>query len=169
MLGDIRPDDVVIAALPLFHLGGTIHGGRSAFMAGVGLLVMSPSGLRNPAMNQGFWRLAGRYGATRLDAVPASLGAVADVPPVAADLGAMRASFSGAASLPPAPRKRWRRLTGDPLHEVYGRTDASGLIAIGAVGSTGPHDDAAGSVGWTLPYTKVQVRRLDADGRLGAA
>ena len=164
VLGNMQGDDVVTATLPLFHVGGTIHGGLSAFMAGIQLLIMSPSGLRNPAMVQGFWRLAAQHGATRLGAVPTSLGAVADVPLAGADLSAVRASFTGAASLPPALGERWRRITGRPLHEVYGMTEASGLIAIDAAGSEG----GQGSVGWALPYTEVQVRRLEADGRLGA-
>ena len=169
VLGHMQPDDVVTATLPLFHVGGTIHGGLSAFMAGMEVLIMSPSGLRNPAMVQGFWRLCAQYGATRLGAVPTSLGAVADVPLAGADLGAVRASFTGAASLAPALGDRWRRITGRPLHEVYGMTEASGLIAIDAVGNAGDSNDGAGSVGWALPYTEVQVRRLESDGRLGAA
>ena len=164
VLGHMQGDDVVTATLPLFHVGGTIHGGLSAFMAGMQLLIMSPSGLRNPAMVQGFWRLAAQHGATRLGAVPTSLGAVADVPLGGADLSAVRASFTGAASLPPALGERWRHITGRPLHEVYGMTEASGLIAIDAAGSEG----GQGSVGWALPYTEVQVRRLEPDGRLGA-
>ncbi len=164
VLGHMQGDDVVTATLPLFHVGGTIHGGLSAFMAGIQLLIMSPSGLRNPAMVQGFWRLAAQHGATRLGAVPTSLGAVADVPLDGADLSAVRASFTGAASLPPALGERWRHITGRPLHEVYGMTEASGLIAIDAAGSEG----GQGSVGWALPYTEVQVRRLEDNGRLGA-
>jgi fatty-acyl-CoA synthase len=163
VLGHMRADDVVTATLPLFHVGGTIHGALAAFMAGMHLLIMSPSGLRNPAMVQGFWRLAAQYRATRLGAVPTSLGAVLEVPPAGADLSAVRTSSTGAASLPPALGARWRQVTGRPLHEVYGMTEASGLIAIDAIGSSG----GEGSVGWALPYTEVVVRRLGADGRLG--
>ena len=43
-------------------------------------------------------------------------------------------------------------------------TEASGIIAIDAVGSEG----GEGSVGWRLPYTEVVVRKREADGRLGA-
>ena len=43
-------------------------------------------------------------------------------------------------------------------------TEASGLIAIDAVAGSG----GAGSVGWALPYTRVVVCRLEADGHLGA-
>ena len=165
VLGDMRAHDSVTATLPLFHVGGTIYGSLSAFMAGMELLVMSPAGMRNPAMVHGFWRLVAQHRATRIGAVPTSLGAVLEVPLASADISAVRAGFTGAASLPPAVGARFRQVTGRPLHEVYGMTEASGLIAIDPVGSQG----GEGSVGWALPYTKVAVCRLEADGRLGPA
>jgi fatty-acyl-CoA synthase len=165
VLGDLRPTDTLTATLPLFHVGGTIFCALSAFMAGVGLLIMSPSGLRNPAMVQGFWRLAGQYGATLVGAVPTSVGAVLESPLDGVDISAVRAGFCGAASLPLAVGERFRQVTGRGLYEVYGMTEASGLIAIDAVGGPG----GVGSVGWALPYTRVVVRRLGGEGRLGEA
>ncbi|MGJ7509721.1 AMP-binding protein [Variovorax sp. GT1P44] len=165
ILGDMRPTDTLTATLPLFHVGGTIFCGLSAFMAGIGLLIMSPGGLRNPAMVQGFWRLAGQYGATLVGAVPTSVGALLDVPLGDADISAVRAGFCGAASLPTTVGERFRQVTGRGLFEVYGMTEASGLIAIDAVGGSG----GIGSVGWALPYTRVAVRRLEASGALGPA
>lgn len=164
ILGDMRPSDTLTATLPLFHVGGTIFCGLSAFMAGMGLLVMSPSGLRNPAMVEGFWRLASQYRATFVGAVPTSVGAVLNVPIADADLSAVRAGFCGAASLPPAVGERFRQLIGVGLFEVYGMTEASGLIAIDPVAGSG----GIGSVGLALPYTRVVVRRLEAGGWLGA-
>ncbi len=165
VLGDMRPTDTLTATLPLFHVGGTIFCALSMFMAGGGLLIMSPGGLRNPAMVQGFWRLSAKYGATLVGAVPTSVGAVLQVPLDGADLSAVRAGFCGAASLPPAVGERFRQVTGRGLFEVYGMTEASGLIAIDPVAGEG----GVGSVGWALPYTQVEVRRLEANGRLGAA
>ena len=164
VLGDMRASDTLTATLPLFHVGGTIFCGLSPFMAGVGLLVMSPGGLRTPAMVQGFWRLVAQYGATLVGAVPTSVGAVLDVPLNGADISAVRAGFCGAALLPPAIGERFRQVTGRGLYEVYGMTEASGLIAIDPVAG----DGGIGSVGWALPYTRVEIRRLGADGQLGA-
>jgi fatty-acyl-CoA synthase len=163
VLGDMRPSDTLTATLPLFHVGGTIFCGLSPFMAGTGLLVMSPGGLRTPAMVSGFWRLVAQYGATLVGAVPTSVGAVLEVPLAGADIRAVRAGFCGAALLPPAVGERFRQVTGRGLFEVYGMTEASGLIAIDPVAG----DGGIGSVGWALPYTRVEVRRLGADGQLG--
>ena len=89
--------------------------------------------------------------------VPTSVGAVLEVPLDGADISAVRAGFCGAASLPPAVGERFRQVTGRGLFEVYGMTEASGLIAIDPVAGEG----GIGSVGWALPYTRVEVRRLE--------
>ena len=164
VLGDMREGDMLTATLPLFHVGGTIFCALSVYMAGASLLIMSPGGLRNPAMVRGFWRLVARYRATLVGAVPTSVGAMLETPLDDADIGAVRAGFCGAASLPPATRERFKQVLGQNLFEVYGMTEASGLIAIDAVAGSG----GAGSVGWALPYTRVVVCRLEADGHLGA-
>lgn len=157
-------DDILTATLPLFHVAGTIVAGMSAFMAGMELVVMSPGGLRNPAMVEGFWRLVAQYEATLVGGVPTSVGAVLQVPVVNSDISSVRAGLTGAALLPPAVGTRFREVTGRNLHEIYGMTEASGLICIDPLSGPG----SAGSVGWALPYTEVDVLRLNADGSLGS-
>jgi fatty-acyl-CoA synthase len=165
LMGGLTAADTSTGTLPLFHVGGTISGALSVFVAGAELLIMSPSGLRNPAMVHGFWRLVAQYRGTRVGAVPTSIGAVLDVPLQGADLSCIRVGFTGAASLPPAVGARFRQVTGHALNEVYGMTEASGLIAMHTPGDGG----GEGSVGWALPYTQVVVCKPAADGRLGAA
>ncbi|CAN5277588.1 acyl-CoA synthetase [soil metagenome] len=162
-MSGFRADDVLTATFPLFHVAGTIACGLAAFMGGVELLVMSPGGLRNPAMVQGFWRLVAQYKATLVAGVPTSMGAVLEVALNGADISKVRAGITGAALLPPAVGERFRQVTGRNLFEVYGMTEASGLIAYDPFAGAG----GAGSVGWPLPYTRVEVRRLGVDGQLG--
>lgn len=164
-LAGLTEHGVITASLPLFHVGGTIFCGLSGFMAGLELVVMSPAGMRNPAMVSGFWRIIERYGVTLAGAVPTSMGAVLEVPLDDADIGSMRAGFTGAASLPLAVGERFRQVTGRALYEVYGMTETSGIVAIDPVAGPG----VAGSVGFALPYTRATVRRLDADSKPGEA
>lgn len=158
-----RSDDVLTATLPLFHVAGTIVAGLSAFMAGVELVVMSPAGLRNPAIVQGFWRLVAQYKATLVGGVPTAIGAVLQVPVEDNDISCLRAGLTGAALLPPAVGARFKDVTGRTLHEILGMTESSGLVSIDPLCGSG----ATGSVGWPLPYTEVAVLRLNADGRPG--
>jgi fatty-acyl-CoA synthase len=163
VLCNMRSSDLLTATLPLFHVGGTIFSALAPFMAGAGLLVMSPGGLRTPSMVQGFWRLIAKYGATVVGGVPTSVGAVLEVPLEGADIGTVRAGVCGAASLPISVGERFRQVTRRGLFEIYGMTESSGLIAMDPAGAEG----GIGSVGWRLPYTEVVVRRLDASGRPG--
>ncbi len=157
--------DVLTATFPLFHVAGTIVAGLSVFMAGAQMVIMSPAGLRNPAIVEGFWRLTAQYKATLVAGVPTALGAVLQTPVGEFDISTLRAGLTGAALLPPAVGKQFTDVTGCALFEILGMTEASGLISIDPACG----DGAAGSVGWSLPYTKVEVLQQDADGNLGAA
>jgi fatty-acyl-CoA synthase len=162
-LMNLGPDDVVTGTLPMFHVAGTILIGISAFLAGAEIVLMSPSGLRNPAMVTNFWRICEHHGVTLAGGVPTSIGAISEVPLGEADISSVRGGLTGASSLPVAVRERFEALTGKRLNEIYGMTEASGLIACNPfVG-----DGGTGSVGLRLPYTRVTVRQLTADGTLG--
>ena len=156
-------DDILTATLPLFHVAGTMVGGLSAFMAGVELVVMSPSGLRNPAIVEGFWRLVAQHNITVVGGVPTALGAVLQVPVGDNDISAVRTGLTGAALLPPAVGTRFKNVTGCHLYEILGMTESSGLVSIDPLCGPG----SVGSVGWALPYTQVEILRLNEDGSLG--
>ncbi len=162
---DLRPDDVVTGTLPMFHVAGTILMGISTFLSGSELLLLSPGGLRNPVMVKRYWRVCEKYGVTVAGGVPTSLGALAEVPTDGADLHRLRMALTGASPLPPAVRERFEEMTGLPVKEIYGMTEASGLISCNPVRGSG----GAGSVGLRFPYTHIECRRLGDDGGLGDA
>ena len=160
---DYRPEDAMAGVLPLFHVAGAIAGGLSVFLAGVRLVIMSPGGMRNPAIVRNYWRIIEHYGISFGGGVPTSVAAALEVPLDGADLSRMRTGITGGAPMPAAIGERFRAVTGRALHQIYGMTEASGLIAIDPVGSEG----GEGSVGWALPYTDIGVRHLTADGTPG--
>ena len=162
-LMNLGPDDVVTGALPMFHVAGTVLLGISIFLSGSELVLLSPGGLRNPVMVQRFGRLCERYGVTVPGGVPTSIGALIEVPVDGADLSRVRACLTGSASLPDAVREGFEKVSGASLKEIYGMTEASGLISCNPFEG----DDGAGSVGLRLPYTDVSIRRLSADGTPG--
>ena len=164
-LMNLGPDDVATGTLPMFHVAGTILLGISTFLTGSEIVLMSPSGLRNPAMVSNFWRICERYGVTLAGGVPTSIGAIAEVPLDGADIGSVRGGLTGASSLPVAVREKFEAVTGKKLNEIYGMTEASGLIACNPFEGEG----GEGSVGLRLPYTKVTIRRLTEDESLGEA
>jgi fatty-acyl-CoA synthase len=163
VLLDYRDTDVMTCGLPLFHVAGTIVCGLSLFMAGANLLMLTPGGLRNPAVIKNFWQIVSRHRATIMGGVPTALGALLNVP-LDADISSARISLVGASSTPRAVAEQFQALTGTTLHEILGMTETGGLIAIAPAAAK----PALSSVGLRLPYTQVVVRKLESDGGLGA-
>ncbi len=162
VLYDIGETDIVTSGLPLFHVGGAISIGLSAFLGGANVIVMSPSGMRNPLMVKNFWRIVARTKATAIGAVPTGLAALLNVP-VDADLSSVRIAFTGASMLPRSVGEKFEAMTDKKIHEIIGMTETAGVLAIDPTFGT----PVPGSVGFRIPYTEIVIRKLGADGRLG--
>ena len=164
VLQDLSETDAITNGLPLFHVAATISCGLSFFIAGANVIVLSPAGMRNPVIIKNFWKIVERYRATVIGGVPTALAALLNVP-VDADISSARYSISGASLLPRAVAVQYQKMTGTAIHEILGMTETGGLVSIDPASA----DPVLGSVGIRLPYTKVVVRKLAADGSLGEA
>lgn len=163
VLLDLSGQDVMTNGLPMFHVAACIAGSLSFFTCGANVLILSPAGMRNPKMIQGFWKMVERYRATIIGCVPTALGAILEVP-LDGDLSSVRFGIVGAAATPRSVAERFEQVTGKTLHEILGMTEGAGLVAIAPAHAT----PVIGSVGFRLPYTEVSVRQLTAEGALGA-
>ncbi|MFM2069403.1 MAG: hypothetical protein RLZZ584_4312 [Pseudomonadota bacterium] len=150
----IEPDDHFGASLPLFHVGGTIACALAPFMVGCELVILSPAGFRNPVVVANTWKLTERYRLCAAGGVPTAVAAMLEVPVGDADISSIRCGICGAAPAPLALAERFRQVTGKPLHEVYGMTETSGVVAIDPIGG----EAVAGSVGFAMPYSEIEVR-----------
>jgi fatty-acyl-CoA synthase len=162
VLFDLGETDNLTNGLPMFHVGGAVSVGLSCFIAGSNVIVLSPSGMRNPLMIKNFWRIVARTKATAIGAVPTALSALLNVP-VDADISSARYALTGASLLPRAVCEKFKAMTGRKIHEILGMTETAGVLAIDpACGEA-----VAGSVGFRIPYTDAVVRKLGTDGLLG--
>jgi fatty-acyl-CoA synthase len=162
VLYDLGETDSLTNGLPLFHVGGAISVGLSCFLAGSNVIVLSPSGMRNPLMVRNFWRIVARSKATAIGGVPTALSALLNVP-VDADISSARYALTGASMLPRAVGQKFQAMTGRKIHEIIGMTETAGVLAIDPARG----EPVLGSVGYRIPYTEVVVRRLGTDGLLG--
>jgi fatty-acyl-CoA synthase len=162
ILQDLSETDALTCGLPMFHVAAAISCGLSYFIAGGNVIIMSPSGMRNPTVVKNYWRIIERYRATIIGGVPTVLSALLNVP-VDADISSARYGISGAALLPRAVAEQFQEMTGTQVHEILGMTETGGLVAIDPAAG----EPALGSVGCRLPYTEVVVRRLRPGGTLG--
>lgn len=155
----ISSSDVVTNGLPLFHVAGAIATGLAFFMCGARLVVLSPLGLRNPAMIQNFWRIVAQQRVTIVSAVPTALGAILHTP-LTSDIGRVRCGITGAAPIPRKVAEGFFDKTRRGLHEILGMTESGGVTAIDPAAGT----PTLGAVGLRLPYTQLSVRRRNDDG-----
>ncbi|HEU0203782.1 MAG TPA: acyl-CoA synthetase [Burkholderiaceae bacterium] len=155
-----RSSDVTINGYPLFHVAGVLPGSLAAFAAGMEVIIPTPSLYRNREVIANYWRLVEKHRVTVLSAVPTVLAALANVPVGDADISSLRYCRTGAAPLAPELSARFEGLFGLHVHESLGMTEMVGISSITPPGVVAP----AGCVGYPLPYARVRIVALDAQG-----
>ena len=148
-----RSDDVVLGMLPLFHVFGlnTVLG--AALHAGACTVLVDHFEPRE------VMALIARRRVTVVPAAAAMWAAISELDEtVPTDVSSVRLTGSGAAKLSLAVADRLRARFGFVVHEGYGLTETSPIVAL-AAGTDAP----PGSIGRPLPG--VEMRLVDTDGR----
>ena len=154
-----KPGNNLLFGMPLFHVGGSLTQALSSFSAGNCLVVLSPSGWRNPAAVKNIWGLVERFKPEILSGVPTVLAATLSIPPGEADLSSLRAAAAGGSAIPVAVGKAVQQKFRIPVVEVYGMTETSSVHTIAYM----DRPIRLGSAGLPVPYSRVRIVRLDAD------
>ena len=144
-------DDVLMAALPLFHSFANI-GIQSVALRNHNAMALVP----NPRDLDDLLHTIAKTRPTAFSGVPTLFSAVANHPKVRAgkvDLSSVRVCFSGAAPLLAETKRRFEELTGGRIVEGYSLTEAMLACAVNPV--EGPNK--IGSVGMPLPDVEVRI------------
>jgi long-chain acyl-CoA synthetase len=152
-------DDVIMAALPLFHSFANI-GIQSVALRNHNALALVP----NPRDLDDLLDTIARTRPTAFSGVPTLFNALLHHPRVRAgkvDFSSVKVCFSGAAPLLAETKRRFEELTGGRIVEGYSLTEAMLACAVNPV--EGPNK--IGSVGMPLPDVEMRV----VDTRDGAA
>ena len=143
----VTPDDVVLLALPLFHVYGLNPGlGMIARQGATGLLVDRFDPDETLA-------LMVRHGVTNVPGAPAMYVAWAERPEVAAAFGTVRLALSGAAPLSPLTLGAFAE-AGVRIFEGYGLTETAPVLTSTLVGG----ESKPGSVGRPIPGVELELR-----------
>ena len=151
----------LLFGLPLFHVGGALTQGLATLCAGGTLVVVSPAGWRDPQAVRNVWRLVERYRPAVFGGVPTVLAAALNVPVGGADVSSIEIVSGGGSAIPVAVCKTYGELLHRPVLEVYGMTETSSVHSM----SYAERPLRIGSVGHALPYSRVRVVKVDAEGR----
>lgn len=146
-----------LCGLPLFHIYGVIILGIGAFSSGNRVVLMTPSGFRNPEVIKNLWHHVARFQAKSFAAVPTVLTALAQIPVGDEDISCLKRINSGAAPLSPAFEQRFEERYKLIVTNGYGMTETTSLI------SRAPDTQPPGSVGLRLPYSRIRIVTLSDD------
>ncbi len=153
---DLKPEDVSLCVMPLFHVHGLVASTLSTLLSGGTVVVPNKF---NP---MSFWRTVRDTKATWYSAVPTIhnmlLSRAGSTRPEGSE--GLRFIRSCSAALPPEMMEKMETLFGAPVLEAYGMTEASHQMASSP---QPPHARKPGSVG---PGTGVQIGIMDDAGNL---
>lgn len=155
------PGQRVLFGLPLFHVGGALTQSLTTLATGGTLVVLSPAGWRNPKAAANVWRLVERFRPVVFSSVPTVLGIALTIPTGDADLSSIRYVSGGGSAIPVPTATTYHERFQVPVLEVYGMTETSSVHTM----SYADRPLRIGSVGHPMPYARVRVVQLDADGR----
>ncbi len=151
----LKPDDVSLCVMPLFHIHGLIASTLSTFLTGGTVVVPNKF---NP---MSFWRTVREHGVTWYSCVPTihqlSVARLNEKPEGIEKLRFVRSCSS---ALSPALMEKLENTLGVPVLEAYGMTEASHQMCSNPLP---PRPHKAASVG---PGTGVKVGIMDEAGNL---
>jgi acyl-CoA synthetase (AMP-forming)/AMP-acid ligase II len=156
----LTPDDVMLCFLPLYHIYGLTVALTTSLMLGSKLILMPRFDVNKLST------LVVEHSVTMIPMVPPAINLLCQ----AAENGCfpnhhtVRWIKSGAAQLAPELARRLRYLTGIPLNQGYGMTEASPVTHLGYVSP--PQMNRPASIGQPLALTECRI--LDADGHEAA-
>jgi long-chain acyl-CoA synthetase len=153
-------DDVIMAALPLFHSFANI-GIQSVALRNHNAMALVP----NPRDLDDLLATIGKTRPAAFSGVPTLFNALLNHPKVRAgkiDFSSIKVCFSGAAPLLAETKRRFEELTGGHIVEGYSLTEAMLACAVNPL--EGPNK--IGSVGMPLPDVEMRIVDPDSGARL---
>ncbi|WP_320776813.1 long-chain fatty acid--CoA ligase [Streptomyces sp. CRN 30] len=153
---DIRPEDIALGALPLFHAFGQTVSMNSVWRAGATLVLLPRFDAARAV------ELMVREKVDTFHGVPTMFVALAAAAAGAEALPALRVCVSGGASLPVAVLERFEEAFGARIYEGYGLSETSPAAAVNqpAFGAK------PGTIGHPLWGVDVEIARADVEGRV---
>jgi long-chain acyl-CoA synthetase len=148
-------EEIVLMAIPLFHVYGMVAGMMFA-IASAASMIMVP----NPRDMTDVLHSIARYRPTIYPGVPTMYNAINNHPDVIAgkvDVRSIRACISGSAPLMRETKERFETLTGGKLVEGYGLSEAPTATHCNPLQSGG----RTGSIGLPFPDTDCRIVSLD--------
>jgi fatty-acyl-CoA synthase len=150
----IKPGDVFITTMPLFHTGGCVCCVLGAVSKAATQVLLEAF---EPAL---VLELFGTYRGNAMIGVPTMLVAMLEHPTFAStDLSSVKAICSGGSTVPAALVTLFEQKLGAPFTIVFGQTECSPVAAMTM--TTDTIEDKAGTIGLPLPNMETRIVNPD--------
>jgi long-chain acyl-CoA synthetase len=160
-MGDaMRPgEDVVVTALPLYHIFALMLNFISYYSIGAENWLIA-----NPRDVDGFVEILRQARCTALTGVNTLYGALVMHPKISeVDFGRLRVTIGGGAAVLPTTSAKWKALTGKDILEGYGLSETSPILTLNPPMATNRFSATVG-----LPFPSTDIKLLDANGEEAA-
>ena len=148
-------DDFIVTPLPLYHIFALTANCLTYFKIGAQNLLIT-----NPRDIPGFVKELSKYRFTSITGVNTLFNALINNPEFAKlDFSSLRLALGGGMAVQQAVAEKWEAITGKPLVEAYGLTEASPAVSINPLDLKSYN----GSIGLPVPSTEISLR--DDDGK----
>ena len=150
---DVDASDVILTALPLYHVFSfTVCGMCSMYQGYTGLLIPNPRDL------DGLIKEMGKYKPSFIPAVNTLFNGLVHKESFAdLDFSNLKASIGGGMSVLPSVAKEWHKITGLPIVEGYGLSETSPVVAFNPMTIA----EFTGKIG--IPASSTDVILIDDD------
>lgn len=150
---DANANDVILTALPLYHVFSFMVCGMYGMYQGyAGLLIPNPRDL------DGLIKEMGKYKPSFIPAVNTLFNGLVHKEAFASlDFSNLKASIGGGMSVLPSVAKEWHRITGLPIVEGYGLSETSPVVAFNPMTIA----EFTGKIG--IPASSTDVIMIDDD------
>lgn len=153
------PQDIIITAIPLYHIFALTVNGVLMFSTGVKNVLIT-----NPRDMPGFVKELKKHKFTIITGVNTLFNGLLNQEAFKSlDFSALKGAIGGGMAVQDAVAKRWLEVTGKPLVEGYGLSETSPVLCCNPLDGK----QRMGTIGLPMPSTEVAL--FDDDGnRLGA-
>ena len=151
----LRDDELIVTALPLYHIFALTANCLTFFKIGATNLLIT-----NPRDIPGFVKEIGKYPFTTITGVNTLFNAMINNPDFAKiDLSKLHLTLGGGMAVQRAVAERWKQITGVTLIEAYGLTETSPAATMNPLDMP----EYNGCIGLPISSTEVAIR--DDDGK----
>lgn len=156
LMSDYRYEDVILCALPFFHVAAPTMAANAAFLVGAEVVLVSPQGWMDNTLIANIWSLINDFSISSMAALSIIYKKIVSVQHQDS-INCLRHAISGTA-VDHKTHQAFKEMTGITIQEIYGMTESSCVLSSNIINN----DKHLGSMGIPYPYTTFRIININS-------